>query len=70
MSSNRILALQRKVMMNFECWILDDFFWFPVSALRFQVSSLATSYQLHVTAAFPSSRRSRASAQLGGLVTP
>jgi hypothetical protein len=26
----------------FNSWKKDDFFWFPVSALRFQVSSLAT----------------------------
>jgi hypothetical protein len=32
------------MLRNSECWILDDFFWFPVSALRFQVSSLATSH--------------------------
>jgi hypothetical protein len=28
----------------FNSWKKDDFFWFPVSALRFQVSSLATSH--------------------------
>jgi len=28
----------------FNSWKKDDFFWFPVSALRFQVSSLATRH--------------------------
>jgi hypothetical protein len=27
----------------FNSWKKDDFFWFPVSALRFQVSSLANA---------------------------
>jgi hypothetical protein len=33
----------------FNSWKKDDFFWFPVSALRFQVSSLATRHQPPVT---------------------
>jgi hypothetical protein len=50
----------------FDSWKKDDFFWFPVSALRFQVSSLATFHLSPVTIVTPETR----SGQLGGLVTP
>jgi hypothetical protein len=58
MSSGTIRALQRKEMVNFECWNSIGHATYVLTEPS--DPGPATSYQLLVTAAFPSSRRGSA----------